>query len=102
MSKPQPKIAEMRNETCKRIEKCTKNDLELLGKALDCLEYMHRVHRAGDDFECDPVRLDHWFLLYTVLKACDEAIPRMLQWCTAVEHNVMEKIIEAKKKGKIA
>lgn len=99
MSKPQPKIAEIRNETCKCVEKCTKRDLELLDKALDCLEYMRRVYRAGDDFEYDPVRMERRFLLYTVLTAHDEAIPRMQSWCVAVERNVMEKIIEAKKKG---
>lgn len=105
MSKPQPKIAERRNEICKRVEKCTKNDLELLDKALDCLEYMRRVYKAGDDFECDPVRMERRFLLYTVLTAHDEAIPRMRSWCAAVERNVMKQIIAAKaakKEGKTA
>lgn len=102
MSKPQPKIAEIRNETCKRIEKCTKNDLELLDKALDCLEYMRRAYSAGDDFECDPVRMERRFLLYTVLTAHDESIPSMRSCCMDVERSVVWKIIEAKKKGKTA
>lgn len=105
MSKPQPKIAERRNEICKRVEKCTRNDLELLDKALDCLEYMRRAYRAGDDFECDPVRMERRFLLYTVLTAHDEGIPSMRSYCMDVERSVMRKIIAAKatrKEGKTA
>lgn len=102
MPKPQPKIAEIRSEACKRVNKCTTNDLELLNRLLDCLEYRRRKCRTGADAECDPVRLEHWILLRTVLTAHDEAIPRMLNWCNAVEHNVMEQIANAKKAEKSA
>ena len=93
-----PKIAEMRSETCKRIEKCTLLDLEILDQVLDILEHMRRAKMRNTVCDHDRAMANRWFLLYDALHWPDEEAERVL----AILRTLRRGMVNAHKESKPA
>ena len=95
MATNNPKIAELRAASCKRVEKCSLRDLDILGQVLDLLEYARRMKARSQVCAPDEMMDNRWFLLYGALICHDEDAPKAIDFL-----RVLRRIRAEKEMGK--
>lgn len=93
-----PKIAERRADICKRVEKCTLLDLEILDQVLEIEEYGRRAKMRNTVCDHDRAMANRWFLLYDALHWPDEEAERVL----AILRTLRRGMVNAHKESKPA
>ena len=86
------KIAERRADICKRVEKCTHLDLEILDQVLEIEEYGRVAKMRNTVCDHDRAMANRWFLLY------DEEAERVL----AILRTLRRGMVNAHKESKPA
>lgn len=93
-----PKIAERRADICKRVEKCTLLDLEILDQVLEIEEYGRRAKMRNTVCDHDRAMANRWFLLYSALHCHEDDAEEALQRFRLLTRIRVEKEMHKKSK----